>query len=196
MNAKLSEPALDQLFRTARTFNGFRDQPVGDETLKALYDLMKWGPTSANSCPMRIVFVRSPAAKEKLRPALAAGNLDKTMKAPVTAIVGRDLDFYEHLPRLYPAADARSWFVGNESLIKHTALVSGTLQAAYLILAARSLGLDCGPMGGFDSGVVDAAFFAGTHVKSIVLINLGYGDPAAVYPRGPRFDFAEVCRIE
>lgn len=196
MNAKLSEPALDQLFRTARTFNGFRDQPVGDETLKALYDLMKWGPTSANSCPMRIVFVRSPAAKEKLRPALIATNIDKTMKAPVTAIVGRDLDFYEHLPRLYPAADARSWFVGNESLIKHTALVSGTLQAAYLILAARSLGLDCGPMGGFDSGVVDAAFFAGTHVKSIVLINLGYGDPATVYPRGPRFDFAEVCRIE
>lgn len=196
MNPKLPDPALDQLFRSARTFNGFRDEPVGDETLHALYDLMKWGPTSANGCPMRVVFARSAAAKEKLRPALSAGNLDKTMKAPVTAIVGRDLDFFEHLPRLYPATDARSWYVGNEALIEHTALVNGTLQAAYLILAARALGLDCGPMGGFNGGMVDAAFFAGTRVKSIVLVNLGYGDPAKVYPRGPRFDFAEVCRIE
>ncbi|MBI5786460.1 MAG: malonic semialdehyde reductase [Rhodocyclales bacterium] len=196
MNQKLPDAALDQLFRTARTFNGFRDEPVGDDKLHALYELMKWGPTSANGCPMRVVFARSPAAKEKLRPALSAGNLDKTMKAPVTAIVGRDLDFFEHLPRLYPATDARSWYVGNEALIEHTALVNGTLQAAYLILAARSLGLDCGPMGGFNSSVVDAAFFTGTRVKSIVLINIGYGDPARVYPRGPRFDFAEVCRIE
>jgi 3-hydroxypropanoate dehydrogenase len=196
MKAKLSDAALDQLFRTARTFNGFSDQPVADETLHALYDLMKWGPTSANSCPMRVVFVRSPAAKERLRPALAPGNLDKTMKAPVTAIVGRDLEFYEHLPRLYPATDARSWFIGNEALIDRTSLVSGTLQAAYMILAARSLGLDCGPMGGFDATMVDNAFFAGTQVKSIVLINLGYGDPAKVYPRGPRFDFNEVCHIE
>jgi 3-hydroxypropanoate dehydrogenase len=196
MNPTLSDHALDQLFRTARTFNGFRDEPVADETLHALYNLMKWGPTSANGCPMRVVFARSAAAKEKLRPALSAGNLDKTMKAPVTAIVGRDLDFYEHLPRLYPATDARSWFAGNEPLIAHTALVNGTLQAGYLILAARALGLDCGPMGGFDGAMVDAAFFAGTRVKSIVLINLGYGDPAKVYPRGPRFDFAEVCRIE
>lgn len=196
MNPELSDAALDQLFRTARTFNGFRDEPVGDETLHALYELMKWGPTSANGCPMRVVFARSPAAKEKLRPALSTGNLDKTMKAPVTAIVGRDLDFFEHLPRLYPATDARSWYVGNPPLIEHTALVNGTLQAAYLILAARSLGLDCGPMGGFNSAMVDAAFFAGTRIKSIVLVNLGYGDPAKVYPRGPRFDFAEVCRIE
>lgn len=196
MNAKLPDAALDQLFRTARTFNGFRDEPVADETLHALYDLMKWGPTSANSCPMRVVFVRSPAAKERLRPALAPGNLDKTMKAPVTAIVGRDLEFYEHLPRLYPVTDARSWFIGNEALIDRTSQVSGTLQAAYMILAARSLGLDCGPMGGFDATMVDNVFFAGTQIKSIVLINLGYGDPAKVYPRGPRFDFAEVCRIE
>jgi 3-hydroxypropanoate dehydrogenase len=196
MNPKLPDRALDQIFRSARTFNGFRDEPVGDETLHALYDLMKWGPTSANGCPMRVVFARSAAAKEKLRPALSAGNLDKTMRAPVTAIVGRDLDFFEHLPRLYPATDARSWYVGNEALIEHTALVNGTLQAAYLILAARALGLDCGPMGGFNGGMVDAAFFAGTRVKSIVLVNLGYGDPAKVYPRGPRFDFAEVCRIE
>lgn len=196
MNPMLDDSALDQLFRTARTYNGFRDEPVGDATLHTLYDLMKWGPTSANGCPMRVVFVRSPEAKEKLRPALSPGNLDKTMKAPVTAIVGRDLDFLEHLPRLYPATDARSWYVGNEALIERTALVNGTLQAAYLILAARALGLDCGPMGGFNAGMVDAAFFAGTRVKSIVLVNLGYGDPTKVYPRGPRFDFAEVCRIE
>ncbi|MBU1237880.1 MAG: malonic semialdehyde reductase [Gammaproteobacteria bacterium] len=196
MSQRLDDAALDQLFHTARTYNGFRDEPVSDETLHALHDLMKWGPTAANGCPMRVVFIRSPAAKEKLRPALSPGNLDKTMKAPVTAVVGRDLDFYEHLPRLYPATDARSWFVGNEPLIERTAMVSGTLQAAYLILAARALGLDCGPMGGFDAAMVDATFFAGTRVKSIVLVNLGYGDPAAVYPRGPRFDFAEVCRIE
>jgi 3-hydroxypropanoate dehydrogenase len=196
MTPRLSDAALDQLFRTARTYNGFRDEPVGDDKLHALYELMKWGPTSANGCPMRVVFARSPEAKEKLRPALSPGNLDKTMKAPVTAIIGRDLDFFEHLPRLYPATDARSWFVGNEPLIEHTALVNGTLQAAYLILAARALGLDCGPMGGFNAGMVDASFFAGTRIKSVVLVNLGYGDPAKVYPRGPRFDFAEVCRIE
>lgn len=196
MKPPLPEAALDQLFRTARTFNGFRDEAVSDAALHSLYDLMKWGPTSANGCPMRVVFVRSPEAKERLRPALSPGNLNKTMKAPVTAVVGRDLDFYEHLPRLYPATDARSWFAGNEALIEHTAMVSGTLQAAYLILAARALGLDCGPMGGFNSEMVDAAFFVGTRIKSIVLINLGYGDPAAVYPRGPRFEFAEVCRIE
>ncbi|HZV53507.1 MAG TPA: malonic semialdehyde reductase [Rhodocyclaceae bacterium] len=196
MHPHLPDAALDQLFRTARTFNGFRDEPVTDETLHALYDLMKWGPTSANGCPMRVVFARSAEAKERLRPALSPGNLDKTMKAPVTAIVGRDLDFYEHLPWLYPATDARSWFVGNLPLIEHTAMVNGTLQAGYLILAARALGLDCGPMGGFVGDMVDAAFFAGTRVKSIVLINMGHGDPAKVYPRGPRFDFTEVCRIE
>lgn len=196
MKQRLPDAALDQLFRTARTFNGFCDEPVSDETLHALYDLMKWGPTSANSCPMRVVFVLSPEAKERLRPALSPGNLNKTMKAPVTAIVGRDLDYFEHLPRLYPATDARSWFAGNEPLIEHTAMVNGTLQSAYLILAARAVGLDCGPMGGFNGEMVDAAFFAGTRVKSIVLINMGYGDPAAVYPRGPRFEFAEVCRIE
>jgi len=196
MNPRLPDVALDQLFRTAHTFNGFRDEPVSDETLHALYDLMKWGPTSANGCPMRVVFARSPEAKERLRPALSPGNLNKTMKAPVTAIVGRDLDFFEYLPRLYPATDARSWFAGNEPLIAHTAMVNGTLQSAYLILAARALGLDCGPMGGFNGEMVDAAFFAGTRVKSIVLINMGYGDPAAVYPRGPRFEFAEVCSIE
>lgn len=196
MKPALPDAALDQLFRAARTFNGFSDRPVEDATLRALHDLAKWGPTAANCCPMRIVFVRSAEAKEKLRPALAPGNVDKTMKAPVTAVVGRDLDFYEHLPRLYPATDARSWFAGNEAAITHTAMLSGALQAGYLILAARSLGLDCGPMGGFDAEKADAAFFAGTRVKSFVLINLGHGDPAKVYPRGPRFDFAEVCRVE
>lgn len=196
MSAHLPDITLDQLFRTARTFNGFSDRPVDDATLRALHDLAKWGPTAANCCPMRVVFVRSAEAKEKLRPALSPGNVDKTMKAPVTAVVGRDLDFYEHLPRLYPTTDARNWFVGNEAAITHTAMVSGALQAGYLILAARALGLDCGPMGGFNAEMTDAAFFAGTRVKSIVLINLGYGDPAKVHPRGPRFEFAEVCRIE
>jgi 3-hydroxypropanoate dehydrogenase len=196
MKPRLPDTALDQLFRTARTFNGFADRPVEEATLHALHDLARWGPTAANCCPMRIVFVRSAEAKEKLRPALSPGNVDKTMKAPVTAVVGRDLDFYEHLPRLYPATDAKSWFVGNDATITHTAMLSGTLQAGYLILAARALGLDCGPMGGFNAEMADAAFFAGTRVKSFVLINLGYGDPAKVYPRGPRFDFAEVCRIE
>lgn len=196
MHPSLPDAALDQLFRTARTHNGFRDEPVSDETLRRLYDLVKWGPTSANCCPLRIIFARGPEAKEKLRPALLPGNVAKTMAAPVTAVVGRDLDYYEHLPRLYPAADARSWFAGNEPLIQHTALVNGSLQAGYLILAARALGLDCGPMGGFNGEMVDAAFFAGTRTKSFVLINLGHGDPAKLYPRGPRFAFEEVCRIE
>lgn len=196
MRAPLPDAALDQLFRTARTLHGFRPDPVGDETLHALYELMKWGPTSANCCPLRVVFARSPAAKEKLKPALIPGNVAQTMSAPVTAVVGRDLDFFEHLPRLYPATDAKSWFAGNPPLIEHTALVNGSLQAAYLILAARSLGLDCGPMAGFDAAKVDEAFFAGTRVKSFVLINLGHGDPAKIYPRGPRFEFNEACRIE
>jgi 3-hydroxypropanoate dehydrogenase len=196
MTTPLAPPALDQLFRAARTYNGFSAEPLSDETLQALYDLMKWGPTSANSCPARIVFVRSPAAKEKLRPALIAGNVDKTMAAPATAIVGRDLDFHQHLPRLFPAADAKSWFTGNQPLIEHSAMLNASLQGAYLILAARALGLDCGPMSGFDSTQVDAAFFAGTKVKSFMLVNLGRGDPSKVYPRGPRFDFAEVCRID
>jgi 3-hydroxypropanoate dehydrogenase len=196
MHPPLPAPALDQIFRTARTHNGFTPQPVGDETLHALHDLMKWGPTSANCCPARIVFVRTREAKEKLRPALMPGNVDKTMAAPVTALIGRDLDFHEHLPRLFPHADAKSWFAGKEAFIAHTAMLNACLQGAYLIIAARSLGLDCGPMSGFDSEIADAAFFAGTRIKSFMLVNLGHGDPSKVYPRSPRFEFNEVCRIE
>lgn len=196
MNSALPPEALDQLFRMARTYNGFLDRAVADETLHALHDLTKWGPTGANGCPLRIVFIRSQEAKEKLRPSLMPGNVDKTMAAPVTALLGHDLDFYEHLPRLFPAVDARSWFVGNEPLIQASAALNGALQAAYLIVAARALGLDCGPMSGFDSALADAAFFAGTNVKSFMLCNLGHGDPSKLYPRGPRFDFNEVCAIE
>lgn len=196
MPAPLADAALDQLFRTARTHNGFLAQPLSDETLHALYDLLKWGPTAANSCPARIVFVRSPAAKARLRPALLPGNVDKTMAAPATAIIGRDLSFPDRLPELFPAADARSWFAGNQPLIEHSALLNASLQAAYLIVAARSLGLDCGPMSGFDTHQVDQTFFAGTQIKSFMLVNLGHGDPAKLYPRGPRLDFAAACRIE
>jgi 3-hydroxypropanoate dehydrogenase len=194
---KLDESALDTLFRNARTFNGFDGRPVTDATLSALYDLLKWGPTAANSCPARFVFVRSPEGKEKLRPALAPGNLAKTMAAPVTAIIAYDLEFYEQLPRLYPQTDARSWFAGKpDEHIRSNAFRGGTLQGAYLIMAARALGLDCGPMGGFDNAAVDAAFFPGGKIRSNFLCNLGYGDPAKVYPRNPRLGFAEACRIE
>jgi 3-hydroxypropanoate dehydrogenase len=196
MPAPLPPASLDQLFRDARTHNGFADQTISDETLHELYDLMKWGPTGANACPARIVFIRSREAKEKLRPTLMPGNVDKTLAAPVTALIGRDLAFYEHLPRLFPHVDARSWFVGKDAFIRHNALLNAALQAAYLIVAARSLGLDCGPMSGFDAAAADAAFFAGTEIKSFMLVNLGRGDPAKLHPRGPRFDFAEVCRIE
>lgn len=191
----LSEPALDVIFRSARTHTRWLDRPVGDETLRALYDLLKWGPTSANCSPARIVFVRSREAKERLRPALSAGNVDKTMAAPVTAIIGHDLHFYDHLPRLFPHADARSWFAGKDELIRTTAFRNGTLQGGYLIVAARSLGLDCGPMSGFDNARVDAEFFPGGIVKSNFLCNLGYGDAAGLHPRNPRLAFDEACRI-
>ena len=191
----LSEPALDLIFRSARTHTHWLERPVDDETLRALYDLLKWGPTSANCSPARIVFVRSREAKERLRPALSAGNVDKTMAAPVTAIIGHDLRFYDHLPRLFPHTDARSWFAGKDELIRTTAFRNGTLQGAYLIVAARSLGLDCGPMSGFDNARVDAAFFPGGTVKSNFLCNLGYGDPAKLHPRNPRLAFDEACRV-
>jgi 3-hydroxypropanoate dehydrogenase len=196
MPSVLDAAALDQLFRQARTFNGFLDQAVPDETLHALYDLLKWGPTSANASPARFVFVRSPEAKAKLKPALLPGNVEKTMAAPVTVIVAHDLEFYEHLPTLFPHADARSWFVGNQPVIDATAFRNGSLQGAYLMLAARALGLDCGPMSGFDADQVNAAFFAGTSVRANFLVNLGYGDPASLHPRGPRLPFDTACRIE
>jgi 3-hydroxypropanoate dehydrogenase len=196
MAPALPSPALDQLFRTARTFRYWIAEPVADEVLMELYDLAKMGPTSANSQPMRLVFVRSESAKEGLRPCLDPGNVLQTMAAPVTAIVAYDLDFYETLPRLAPHTDARAWFLGNDDLIRETGFRNSSLQGAYLILAARALGLDCGPMSGFDKAKVDAVFFPEGRVRSNFLINLGYGDPASLRPRAPRLDFAEAVRIE
>lgn len=195
MTPALADAALDQLFRTARSQNGFLDEPVPEETLQALHELMKWGPTGANSCPLRVVFVKSAEAKEKLKPCLAPNNVGKMMSAPVTALLGRDLAFYEHLPRLFPHTDARSWFAGKPEAIDDSSRLNAALQAGYLILAARALGLDCGPMSGFTPAAADAVFFAGTQVKSFMLVTLGKGDPAKVFPRSPRFDFADVCRI-
>lgn len=196
MSHMLDQSALDQLFRSARTHSYFTDQPVDDTTLQALYDLLKFGPTSANSSPARFVFVKSPEAKALLKPALSEGNLAKTMAAPVTVIVAYDLAFYEQLPVLFPHADARSWFAGNDALVQATAFRNSSLQAAYLILAARSLGLDCGPMSGFDNAKVDDAFFPGTTVRSNMLVNLGYGDASKLHPRNPRLAFEQACRIE
>lgn len=192
----LSDAALDQLFRTARTQNAFLDKPVEDSQLRALYDLMKWGPTAANSTPARLVFVKSAEAKAKLGPALSEGNHAKTMAAPVTAIIGYDMDFHEKLPFLFPHTDAKSWFDGPRENRHEAAFRNGSLQGAYLIMAARSIGLDAGPMSGFDSAKVDAAFFAGTAIKSNFLVNLGYGDPSGVFPRLPRLSFDEAARIE
>ncbi len=196
MSHQLDDEALDILFRKARTHNEWLDKPVGDELLQQIYDLMKWGPTSANSSPGRILFLRTREAKERLRPALAPNNVDKTMKAPVTAILAYDLKFYEHLPRLFsnnPAA--RGWFSNSPQLAETTAFRNGTLQGGYFILAARALGLDCGPMSGFDNAKVDAEFFAGSSVKSNFLCNLGYGDASKLFPRNPRLGFDEACKL-
>ena len=195
MHQALSAPALDQLFRTARTYNAFTGE-VSDQTLRQLYDLLKWGPTAANTGPARFVFVKSPEAKAKLGPALDPGNYRKTMDAPVTVIIGRDLDFHEKLPYLFPHVDAKAWFDGPREGRDKPALLNMSLQAAYLILAARSLGLDAGPMTGFDHAKVDEAFFTGTAIKSEILVNLGHGDPASLYPRSPRLSFDEAARIE
>lgn len=191
----LDNVALDVLFRDARTHNGWHDKPVSEATLHALWDLAKMGPTSANCLPARIVFVTSPEAKAKLKPHLMQGNVAKTMAAPVTAIIGFDLDFYEHLPEQFPHADAKSWFVGNDALIQETAFRNGTLQGAYLILAARALGLDCGPMSGFNQDGVNQAFFAGTHIKANFLCNIGYGNNEGMFPRSPRPAFEKFCSI-
>lgn len=191
----IGDDTLDRLFLKARTHSVWRPEPVDEAVLRRVWDLARMGPTSANCLPARIVFVASAEAKARLKPALGPGNVDKTMAAPVTAIIGQDLEFYEHLPRLFPHADARSWFVGNEALIQSTAFRNASLQAAYVIMAARALGLDAGPMSGFDAAKVDAEFFAGTKVKANMLINMGHGDPSALHPRGPRFEFDEVCRV-
>jgi 3-hydroxypropanoate dehydrogenase len=188
--------SLDLIFREARTHNVWLDQPVDDALLQKVYDLAKMGPTSANMLPMRIVFVKSKEAKEKLKPALDSGNVAKTMNAPVTAIIGMDIHFYEHLPKLFPQADAKAWFKDLPANVLETmALRNSSLQGAYFMLAARSLGLDCGPMSGFNNAKVDAAFFAGTTVKSNFLCNLGHGDKTRLYPRNPRLSFEEACRI-
>lgn len=200
MHTPLDAAALNQLFRTARTYRGsaqaWLNRPVTDAQLEAIYDLAKMGPTSANCSPARIVFVRSPAAKEKLRRTLDAGNVAQTMAAPVTALIGSDHAFYEHMDFLFPNTGARSWFEGKPEVIHTTAFRNATLQGAYLIVAARALGLDCGPMSGFDNALADELFFAGTQVKSNFLVNIGYGNPAAPKPRNPRFAFADACRIE
>mgnify|MGYP000591950757 CR=1 FL=1 len=195
MSEPLSDHALDQIFREARTHKGWLDRDVTEDQLRQLWDLTKMGPTSANCSPMRVVFAKSRAAKEKLRPALMAGNVDKTMAAPVTAIVAYDLEFHEKLPRLFQAADARSWFAGKLQAIQENAFRNGSLQGAYLIVAARALGLDCGPMSGFDPETVNQAFFPAGTWKVNFLCNMGYGDPQALPARDIRLTFDEACEI-
>ncbi len=191
----LAPDALAQLFTQARTHNGWLPIDVPDALLRQAVEISRWGPTSANCSPLRIVFVRSPEAKAQLAPAMSPGNLEKTLAAPATAILGYDLDFCDRLPKLYPAADARSWFAGNDALIEETAFRNGTLQAAYFLIALRALGLDAGPMSGFDKSIVEATFFADTRIRANFLINIGYGDPSKLYPRGPRLDFDDMAKI-
>ncbi|MBM4250741.1 MAG: malonic semialdehyde reductase [Deltaproteobacteria bacterium] len=190
-----SQESIEQLFTKARTHNGWLNKDVPDALLRQIYDIAKWGPTSTNSNPGRIVFLKTAAAKAKLLPCLLSGNVEKTKAAPVTAIVAHDLEFIEHLGKLFPHADARSWFAGNQPLIESTAFRNSSLQGAYLMIAARSLGLDCGPMSGFDHEQVDRAFFAGTSWRSNFICNLGYGDVGKLHPRLPRLSFDEACRI-
>lgn len=185
----------DQLFTQARTQNGYLDQAVPDSTLQALYELLKWGPTSANCSPARFVFVRSAEAKARLSACVAPGNQAKVLSAPVTAIIGMDMAFYDQLPQLFPHTDARAWFVGNTALIESTAMRNSSLQGAYLMMAARALGLGCGPMSGMDLGKVDAAFWPGTAVKTNFICALGHGDPAKVLPRSPRLSFEQACQF-
>lgn len=191
----LDPSALAQLFSEARTHNGFAPEPIPEATLQQLYELMKWGPTSMNCQPARLVFVTSPEAKAKLKPALSPGNVEKTMAAPVTVIIAQDKRFYEYLPEQFPAYDARPMFESKPELAASTAFRNSTLQGAYLILAARALGLDCGPMSGFDAAAVDAAFFPEGRYSVNFLCNLGRGLPEKLYPRGPRLDFGTACEI-
>ncbi|MGH9524624.1 MAG: malonic semialdehyde reductase [Terriglobales bacterium] len=209
MATRLGEECLDTLFRNARTYNGWLPKPIPDETLNELYHLMKWGPTSANGSPARFLFLRSKEAKERLRPALSPGNVEKTMAAPVTVIVAYDLRFYEKMDKLFPQSSAiKQAFAWNAALTETTAKRNSSLQGAYLIIAARALGLDCGPMSGFDNAKVDAEIFAPSGqeasacqehasgcIKSNFLINIGYGDPKTLFPRNPRLDFEEACRV-
>ena len=194
----LSPEGMDLIFRNARTHNGWQQTPVSDKSLRELYDLMQWAPTTMNTNPARILFLRSREAKERLKPALSPGNVDKTMAAPVTAVIAYDTEFYELLPKLFPHnQNARDIFAGAEKKANNEKIAfrNGSMQGGYFILAARSIGLDCGPMSGFDNAKVDAEFFAGTGIKSNFLCNLGYGDPSKVMPRNPRPAFDEVCRL-
>jgi 3-hydroxypropanoate dehydrogenase len=191
----LNENALAELFRDARTHNVWLEKPVSDEQLHQIYELMKWGPTSANCSPARIVFVKSADARNRLAACMSEGNAAKTRQAPVTAIIGMDMEFYEKLPQLFPHTDARSWFVGNQKSIEATAFRNSSLQGGYFILAARSIGLDCGPMSGFDEDKVNAAFFTGTSARVNFVCSIGYGDRSKLFPRSPRLEFDEACRV-
>lgn len=192
----LNETALNTLFLEARTYNGWHDKLVSDEQLRQIYDLMKWGPTSANCSPARIVFVKSSEAKEKLLACMSPGNIEKTKTAPVTAIIGMDMEFYEKLSRLFPHnPDARSWFAGNQPNIEATAMRNSSLQGAYFIMAARAVGLDCAPMSGFNADKLNDTFFSGTTIKVNFVCSLGYGDTSKLHARSPRLAFDEVCKI-
>ena len=195
INQSLDQTALSQLFTSARTHNSWQDKPVTDEQIEAIYELLKFAPTSANCNPARFLFIKSPQSKERLAACVSPGNLEKTRTAPVTAIIGMDLDFYEQLPKLFPHVDAKSWFLGKESFIESTAFRNSALQGAYLTMAVRALGLDCGAMSGFDADKVNAEFFPDGRVKVNFLLNIGYGNSASLMPRQPRPSFLEVCRI-
>jgi len=197
MPAKLSQEVLATLFTEARTHNGWLDQPIDDALLHRTWNIARMGPTSANCSPLRVVFIKSAEAKARLKPMLMEGNVEKTLSAPVVALFGQDSRFFELLPRLFPHTDARPWFdgPGKEEVARVTAFRNGTLQCAYFMLAARALGLDCGPMSGFDNAAVDREFFPDGRVKSNFLCNLGYGDPSKLFPRSPRLEFAEACAI-
>ena len=187
--------STEQLFTDARTQNGYKPDPVSDDTLRQLYDLMKFGPTAANSTPARLVFVRSPEAKDKLLGCVSPGNVNKVREAPVTVIVGMDIDFHDQLPKLFPHVDARAWFANDVAKRAESAMRNSSLQGGYMIMAARALGLDCGPMSGFDHAKIDAAFWAGTAVKTNFICSLGKGDPSKVFQRNPRLSFDEACRL-
>ena len=191
----LNDTTIETLFTQARTHNAWLDKPVSDAQLHQIYDLMRWGPTSANCSPARIVFIKTQEAKVRLLECMAPGNVEKTRAAPVTAIIAMDMAFYEKLPQLFPHADAKPWFEGNQPLIDATAFRNSSLQGGYFIMAARSIGLDCGPMSGFDAEKINATFFSGTSVKANFVCNLGYGDPAALFTRSPRLSFDEACRV-
>lgn len=191
----INDQALDIIFREARTRNGWEERDVSKTLIQAVYDLTKWGPTSANCSPARFLFLTSDEAKGRLKPHLMDGNIEKTMSAPCCVIIAHDLEFYEKLPELFPHTDAKSWFVGNDDLIKETAFRNGTLQGAYFMIAARALGLDCGPMSGFDQGGVNKEFFDGTSYKANFLCNIGYGTDKDLFPRSPRLSFDEACQV-